>query len=155
MLVIAVFALFAMLVAGYETFVGEQMRVVTTTSTQALALNMAAYRESVIDYVQTHPGFQGTVQAGQLTSTAHYKPNPIWQSYVANSMVVVYTTSAVSPRLVVEMSQLAQGSVFAGRALNGNEVPPTDSTIAIPLPGGIAGSIPNGSPVWLAQVYPS
>jgi hypothetical protein len=53
------------------------------------------------------------------------------------------------------MSKLAQGSVFAGRALNGNEAPPTDPSIAIPLPAGIAGAIPDGSPVWLAQVYPS
>jgi hypothetical protein len=155
-LVIAVFVMFAMLIAGYETFADEQMNVVTTSqSTQALALNMAAYRQSVIAYVEAHPAFQGAVQANQLTGAAHYQPNPIWQGYVANGMVVVYTTSTVSPQLVVEMSKLAQGSVFAGRALNGNEAPPTDPSIAIPLPAGIAGAIPDGSPVWLAQVYPS
>jgi hypothetical protein len=155
-LVIAIFAMFAMLIAGYETFADQQMNVVETSgSTQALALNMAAYRQSVIAYAQAHPAFQGAVQASQLTATAHYQPNAIWQGYVANSMVVVYTTRAVSPALVVEMSKLAQGSVFAGRALNGSEVPPTDGSIAIPLPAGVAGAIPNGSPVWLAQVYPS
>lgn len=156
MLVIAIFVMFAMLIAGYETFADEQMNVVSTTvSTQALALNMAAYRQSVIAYVMAHPSFQGAVQDNQLTPAANYAPNPIWQGYVQNNMVVVYTTSAVSPQLVSEMSKLAQGSVFAGRALNGTEVPPTDSTIAVPLPAGVAGSIPNGSPVWLAQAYPS
>lgn len=155
MLVIAVFAIFAMLIAGYETFAGEQMNVVYTTSTQALALSMAAYRQTVIAYVQAHPTFNGAVQANQLTPAANYKPNAMWQGYVQNNLVVVYTTSAVSPELVVEISKLAQGSVFAGRALNGDEVPPSDPTIAIPLPAGIAGAIPNGSPVWLAQAYPS
>jgi len=154
-LVIAVFAIFAMLIAGYETFAGEQMNVVSATSTQALALNMAAYRQTVIAYVQAHPAFNGAVQANQLTPVANYKPNPMWQGYVQNNLVVVYTTSTVSPELVVDISKLAQGSVFAGRALNGNEVPPADATIAIPLPAGIAGAIPNGSPVWLAQAYAS
>ncbi|WP_206956703.1 type IV pilus biogenesis protein PilM [Trinickia acidisoli] len=155
MLVIAIFAVFAMLIAGYETFADEQMNVVSTTSTQALALNLAAYRQTVIAYVLANPSFQGAVQTNQLTPTANYTPNAMWQGYVQNGMVVVYTTSAVSPQLVVDMSELAQGSVLAGRALNGSEVPPTDPTIAVTLPSGIASAIPNGSPVWLAQVNPS
>lgn len=155
MLAIAMFAVLAMLIAGYETFVGEQMDVVTTTSTQALALNMAAYRQMVINYAMTHPAFDGAVQSNQLTPVANYSPNAMWQNYVQNHTVVVYTTSNVSPEIVTEISQLALGSVFAGRAFNGREIPPSNVSIAIPLPAGIAASIPNGSPVWLAQVYPS
>lgn len=154
MYVFAIFAVMAMLIAGYETFGAEQMTSAYRASTQSLALNMAEYRQSVIDYVLAHPSFQGRVSANQLPSSAHYAPNALWQNYVQGNTVVVYATSPVSLELIADIARLSQGSVLAGSAQNGNEVPPGDSSVAIPLPAAIAASIPNGEPVWLAQVYP-
>jgi len=110
----------------------------------------------VIDYVlQVDPGFQGSVPAGNLPAVANYTPNPLWANYVQGNMVVVYATSQPPGDVVSDIATLALGSVMAGSAVNGSEVSPGDPALAIPLPAPIATVVPNGAPVWLAQVYPS
>jgi hypothetical protein len=156
MYAIAVVAICAALIAAYTTLTDAQMAFVPAASAQALALNMGEYRQAVIDYVlQAGPGFQGSVPAAKLSAVANYMPNPLWANYVQGNLVVVYATSMPSSEVVSDIATLAQGSVLAGSALNGSEVSPGDATPAIPLPAAIAAAVPNGAPVWLAQVYPS
>ena len=156
MYALAIVAIFAALIAAYTTLTDSQMAFVPAASAQALALNMGEYRQAVIDYVlQVDPGFQGSVPAAKLSAVANYTPNPLWANYVQGNMVVVYATSQPSSDVVSDIATLAQGSVMAGSAVNGSEVSPGDPTLAIPLPAAIAAAVPNGTPVWLAQVYPS
>lgn len=143
------------LIAGAETFNLRQLQVVPVASANALAVNMAEYRQAVIEYVVTlHPGFQGTIPDDDLAGITAYAPNGHWCNYVQGDTVVIYAKVKPAVPIDGEMAKLARGSVFAGVALDGEVVPPGDASVAIALPAGIAAAIPDGSPVWLAQVYP-
>ena len=152
----ATFAIVATLVSAWQTFGARQMQPVaqaTGAQAQAQALNMAAYRTSVIDYLQTaDPSFVGSVPPGQLKKIANYASNGLWNNYVEGSTVVVYAQSPTSASLPSFTAKIAHGSVFAGVARGGCLIPTGQPGIAIPLPAGIANSIADGTPVWMAQV---
>lgn len=160
MYAIAIFMFFAALLALYETRGEQQMMPAIYASSSSLAENMGQYRQSVINYVYANPTFQGAVSSTQLQTTAvsGFTANPLWSNYVQGNTVVVWASSSPTYPITSQIAQLAQGSVYAGTALNGFEVPydePASApTLQIALPAAVAGSIPNGVPVWLAQVYP-
>lgn len=156
MYVFATFALVAALVCSWQTFGDRQMQPVEQTSgsqAQAQALNMAAYRQSVIEYLQTAaPSFAGSIPPGQLRKLEHYASDGLWNNYVDGNTVVVYAQSQTSASLPSFTAKIAHGSVFAGVARGGYLVPTGQPGVSIPLPAGIANSITDGTPVWMAQV---
>lgn len=152
----ATLAIVATLVCTWQTFGARQMEPVaqaTVAQAQAQAMNMAAYRTSVIDYLQTaDPSFVGSIPPGQLKKLAHYASDGLWNNYVEGNTVVVYAQSPTSASLPSFTAKIAHGSVFAGVARGGRLIPTGQPGIAIPLPAGIATSIADGTPVWMAQV---
>ncbi len=156
MYVFATFAILATVISAWQTFGERQMQPVvqaTGAQAQAQALSMAAYRLSVIDYLQTaDPSFVGSIPAGQLKKIANEASDGLWNNYVEGTTVVVYAQSPTSASLPSFTAKIAHGSVFAGVALGGHLVPTGQPGVAIALPAGIANSIADGTPVWMAQV---
>ena len=153
----ATFAIIATVVGAWQTFGQQQMQSVAQASSsaqaQAQALNMAAYRQSVISYLQSaDPSFIGSIPPGQLKKIAHYASDGLWNNYVEGNTVVVYAQSPTSASLPSFTAKIAHGSVFAGVARGGSLVPTGQPGLSIPLPAAIANSISDGTPVWMAQV---
>jgi hypothetical protein len=152
----ATFAIVATVVCAWQTFGERQMQPVaasTAAQAQAQAANMASYRQSVIEYVQTaDPYFIGSIPPGQLKKIANHASNGLWNNYVEGNTVVVYAQSPTSASLPDFTAKIAHGSVFAGVASRGYLVSSAQPGVMIPLPAGIANSIADGTPVWMAQV---
>jgi hypothetical protein len=151
---------FSMLIGAYALFDSENAPATASPSDMALAQNLSDYRQTLMAYVQAHPpGDAGSISATVLQLSSGQPPNAAWRNYVqanpgqgAGTEVVVYAASAGMPAVVTGIEQLAQGSMLAGAAYNGNLVSPGNP--AVPLPGAVAASVPNGAPVWIGQVYP-
>ncbi|GAB7524106.1 type IV pilus biogenesis protein PilM [Paraburkholderia sp. 2C] len=149
---------FGMLAGGYALVSAETAPSTPSVSTQNLAMNMSQYRQAVVAFAVANPGFSGSVPPGSLQPyLASSTPDPVWRNYVApdadyaGSLVVIYAASASAGSVVPEIEQLAQGSALAGVAFNQTVVSPGNLPVA--LPDGVAGSVPNGVPVWMAQAY--
>lgn len=152
----ATFAVMAAVICVWQTVGERQMQSVAQASSaqaQAQALDMAGYRLSVIDYLQTaDPSFVGSIPPGQLKKIANEPSDGLWNNYVDGTTVVVYAQSPTSASLPSFTAKIAHGSVFAGIARGGYLVPTNQRGVAIPLPAAIANSIADGTPVWMAQV---
>jgi hypothetical protein len=129
-----------------------------TLASASLAQSMAAYRQAAIRFALANPQTSGAVSADALIPyLAAGTASPLWRVYVtpnaevAGSTVVVYTTSASAAPAITGIEQLAFHSAFAGVASNGSVVSPGNAAVA--LPAGIAATVPNGTPVWIAQAY--
>jgi PilM len=140
----------------YALLDSESAPATPAPSEMMRALNLSDYRRAVIVYALAHPAFSGSVPATNL-QMATGMPDPSWRNYVApnqgyaGSEVVVYAVSTSLSMLAADIEQLAQGSALAGVASNGTIVSP--GNVAVPLPGGIATSVPDGALVWIAQAY--
>ncbi|MET5020079.1 type IV pilus biogenesis protein PilM, partial [Burkholderia pseudomallei] len=56
---------------------------------QALADNLAVYRQAALDYARAHPGTRGAVQNARLAFPVWYPgADPLWRNYVENGTVV-------------------------------------------------------------------
>jgi hypothetical protein len=161
MYLIWVIATFGMLAGAYALVSSEAASSVSSASSPSamtLAMNMSQYRQAVLTYAGANPAFSGSVSPTNLRpylGASH--PNPIWNNYVVpnvgytGSLVVVYASSKADPQVTLDIEQLAQGSALAGAAFNNTVVSPGNA--AVPLPAALAGSVPNGVPVWMAQAY--
>lgn len=158
MYLIWVIVTFGMLAGAYALLGGESAPPTPSPSAMTLAMNMSQYRQAVVGFAASNPSFTGSVP---LTSLHPYlgasNPNSIWQNYVVpdagykGSLVVVYASSQPAAQVALDVEQLAQGSALAGIAFNKTVVSPGNP--AVPLPAGIANSVPDGVPVWMAQAY--
>ncbi|HEY4350800.1 MAG TPA: type IV pilus biogenesis protein PilM [Paraburkholderia sp.] len=142
---------YALIDAGY-------LQATPVAATFTLAQGMSVYRTALITYARSHPEFEGSVPAQTLQPLLAPNPvDPLWQNYVSpntsapGSLVVVYATSASAAPAIAGIETLAGGSAFAGVALNGAVLSP--GNLAVPLPTALASAVPNGAPVWMAQVY--
>jgi hypothetical protein len=146
----------ATLTGTYALLGNESAPATTSPSEMSLAQNMSLYRQAVVAYAQANPSFAGSVPVNRLTLAAG-TPDPVWRNYVTpnvgyvGSLVVVYAASPTAPAVVIDIEQLAQGSALAGSAYGGAIDSPGNPEV--PLPGGVAASVPNGVPVWMAQAY--
>jgi len=146
-------------VTGVYTLVDAQFQLATPTIASAsLAQSMSAYRQALMAYALANPSFHGAVSAAALAPyLATGTPGGPWLNYVtpdtsaAGSLIVVYTTSGSAASALSGIEQLAAGSALAGVALNGNVMSPGNPLV--PLPAAIAGAVPNGTPVWMAQAF--
>ena len=156
MYIFATFTAIAALIAAWSTYEARQMQPLVqgaAAQAQAQALNMAEYRASVIDYLNSvNPSFEGSIPAAQLPGIAHYAATGLWNNYVEGNTIVVYAIAPTAAGLPSFMTLLAQGSVLAGVAQSGYLIPPGAPGVAVPLPTGIANAIANGTPVWMAEI---
>lgn len=124
---------------------------------QALAENLAIYRQATLDYARTHPGTRGAVSPTKLPLPAWYPgPNPLWRNFVRDGTVVAYASAAPPVNITGEIATLADGSLFAGVAYRNAVVRPVNANPnapanGVPLPAGL--KIANGLPVWMGQAY--
>ncbi|AOK49590.1 pilus assembly protein PilM [Burkholderia sp. MSMB617WGS] len=150
---------FAALAAVYATLQGPfaVAALQPSRTAQALADNLAVYRQAALDYARTHPGTRGAVPNAQLAFPAWYPgANPLWRNYVENGTVVAYAASAPPVNIAGEIATLAGGSLFAGVAYRNAVVRPGYANPnvpanGVPLPAGL--TIANGLPVWMGQAY--
>jgi PilM len=149
---------FGMLAGAYALVSSETAPATPSPSEMNLAMNMSRYRDALTAFAANHPSFAGSVQPESLEPyLASVTPDPRWKNYVApdagftGSLVVVYASSQSAAGVVSDIEQLAQGSAFAGVSFNQTVISPGNPPV--PLPAGIAGSVPDGVPVWMAQAY--
>src|SRR5262249_13811678 len=147
-----------MLAGGYALVSAETASSTPSPSTMQLAMNMSQYRQAVVAFVNEHPTSFGSVTTASLQPyLGSSTPDAAWRNYVARnadsagSLVVVYAASRGAANVVPQIEQLAQGSALAGVAFNNTVVSP--GNLPVPLPAGLAGSVPDGVPVWMAQAY--
>lgn len=146
-----------MLTGAYALLDNQTLSSTPNPVNMNLAVSMSAYREAVVAYAQKNPAFQGQVPVGSLalptgTQTVslrnYVEPNA---GGVSGSVVVIYGTAASSGTAALDIEQMAQGSALAGIAQAGSIQSPGNP--AVPLPNAIAGAVPNGAVVWMAQAY--
>ncbi|CAB3770841.1 pilus assembly protein PilM [Burkholderia puraquae] len=124
---------------------------------QALAENLAIYRQATLDYARVHPGTRGAVPNTRLPFPTWYPgADPLWRNYVMDGTVVAYASAAPSVNIIGEITTLADGSLFAGVAYRNAVVRPGNANpnapvSGVPLPAGL--KIANGMPVWMGQAY--
>ncbi|PCE32382.1 type IV pilus biogenesis protein PilM [Burkholderia ubonensis] len=150
---------FASIAAVYATLQGQSAipALQPPRIAQALADNLAIYRQAALDYARLHPGTRGAVSATQLTFPSWYPgANPLWRNYVAGGTVVTYAAAPPPVNISGEIATLADGSLLAGVAYRGavvragyarSDLPSN----GVPLPAGL--KIANGLPVWMGQAY--
>ncbi|AGK51438.1 pilM family protein [Burkholderia thailandensis MSMB121] len=159
MYALAVALTFASLAAVYATLQGPSAvpALQPSRAAQALADNLAVYRQAALDYARTHPGTRGAVPNAQLPFPTWYPgANPLWRNYVERGTVVAYAASPPPVNIAGEIAALADGSLLAGVAYRGAVVRPgyanpNAPADGVPLPAGL--SIANGLPVWMGQAY--
>ncbi|MBN3819071.1 type IV pilus biogenesis protein PilM [Paraburkholderia sp. Se-20369] len=124
---------------------------------QALAENLAIYRQATLDYARTHPGTRGAVPVAKLPFPTWYPgANPLWRNYVMDGTVVAYASAVPPVNITGEIATLADGSLLAGVAYRNAVVRPGNANPnapanGVPLPAGL--KIANGIPVWMGQAY--
>ncbi|WDD92555.1 type IV pilus biogenesis protein PilM [Burkholderia sp. FERM BP-3421] len=160
MYALAIVLILAALGGVYTTLHGDDSTSLPPQQVaQALAENLAVYRQATLDYARQHPGTNRAVSNAQLTPLfpAWYRTaNPLWRNYVADRTVVTYAAARPPVNIVGEIETLAQGSLFAGQAYRGAVVHSgfTNGTLpanGVPLPAGV--TIADGLPVWMGQAY--
>lgn len=124
----------------------------------SFAQNMSAYRQALVAYAIANPGFAGSASAAALAPfSAGITLDPSLRNYVVpngdapGSLVVVYTASTTMGGAIAQIETLAGGSAMAGVAHGGSVLSPGNP--AVPLPAAIAGAVPDGTPVWMAQAW--
>lgn len=154
--------------AGVYTLVDARyLQATPALASASLSQSMAAYRQAGIAYALDNPQASGVVSAAALApylaalaASMGSAANPAgapWTVYVVpnvsvvGSIVVVFTTSTATAAAIAGIEQLAFGSALAGVAYAGTVVSP--GNVPVPLPGAIAATVPNGTPVWIAQAY--
>ncbi|MFC0402789.1 pilus assembly protein PilM [Paraburkholderia rhizosphaerae] len=137
--------------AGYQ-------RATPVAASFTLAQSMSDYRAALIGYALGHPDFEGSVPAASLQPLlAPRTVDPLWRNFVTpnttapGSLVVVYATSTSATPAIAGIERISNGSAFAGVSFNGSVVSPGNQPV--PLPAALAGGVPDGMPVWIAQAY--
>ncbi|KVN99356.1 pilus assembly protein PilM [Burkholderia ubonensis] len=154
----AITLILASLAAVYATLDnGAASALPPPQAAQALADNLAIYRQAALDYARLHPGTRGAVSNTQLKFPSWYPgANPLWRNYFAGGTVVTYAAAQPPLNISGEIAALADGSLLAGVAYRGavvragyarSDLPSN----GVPLPTGL--KIANGLPVWMGQAY--
>jgi type II secretory pathway pseudopilin PulG len=160
MYALAIVLILAALGGVYTTLHGDDSTSLPPQQVaQALAENLAVYRQATLDYARQHPGTNRAVSNAQLAPQfpAWYRNvNPLWRNYIANGTVVTYAATRPPVNIVGEIETLAQGSLLAGQAYQGTVVHSgfangTPSAKSIWFPAGVR--IADGLPVWMGQAY--
>lgn len=109
------------------------------------ATSLLAYRQGVIDYLNTNPSFTGTVPDASITFPWGYVRDPRWTNYVqSGGTLYVFETSANSSHTDQVLSQLyrkTMQSFSVGRNIAGQLVGATGLSTGIVVPA----AVPNGA----------
>ncbi|WP_211474764.1 type IV pilus biogenesis protein PilM [Collimonas humicola] len=157
-------------VAGYYSMAGQENLIASENSVAAnLAINMAVYRQAVIDYSSANPAALATsVASGALSLPSWGIPSALsrWDNYIdRNGVIYVFTRMKLPVNITADIVSLSRNSVLAGEAaataagslylnapadiavtpLAAQQAP--RQVILLPAPA----AIPVGSPVWLAS----
>ncbi|WP_321873303.1 type IV pilus biogenesis protein PilM [Burkholderia ubonensis] len=154
----AITLILASLAAVYATLDnGAASALPQPQAAQALADNLAIYRQAALDYARLHPGTRGAVSNAQMKFPSWYPgANALWRNYIAGGTVVTYAAAQPPVNISGEIAALADGSLLAGVAYRGaivragyarSDLPSN----GVPLPAGL--KIANGLPVWMGQAY--
>ena len=109
------------------------------------ATSLLAYRQGVIDYLNTNPSFTGTVPDASVTFPWGYVRDPRWTNYVqSGGTLYVFEVTAHSARTDQVLDQLYQKtmkSFSVGRNSAGQLVGATGYATGILVPA----AVPNGA----------
>lgn len=125
-----------------------------------LAGDMSEYRNELENYVIANHSASGAVPENLFAipgANGNWNfTSQRWQNYVISGVVVVYPSTAnIAPLpagFVGAMLEQSGYSVEAGTTQNGYIYNATNTGGYVPLPAGMP-SLPDGTPVWLAQVF--
>lgn len=146
-------------VSGFYSISTQRIETnLAAAKSEDLAANMAVYRNAVIEYLAANPGITGpaAVPDAALATVypAWYRPWPNWANYLsADGMITIYAAAVPEQRITSQIEAESHHSILAGEAnaaLGGGYLYSTRfGRTNIPLPDTI--TIPNGSPVWMAN----
>ena len=109
------------------------------------ATSLLAYRQGVIDYLNTNPAFTGTVPDSSIAFPWGYVRDPRWTNYVQSGGTLwVFETTAHSPRTDQVLAQLYRKtlqSFSVGRNNSGQLVGAAGFWTGIAVPA----AVPNGA----------
>lgn len=99
--------------------------------TETIAVNMAIYRNAVVEYADAHPGFEGSVADGQLNLPSWYRRFPAVQNLISGGRAYVFTAprSGLVALLDARYESLMVGSNAAGSLSSARA---TGSVMALP-----------------------
>lgn len=106
------------------------------------ATAMLAYRESVINYLNTNSAFVGVVPTTSMQPPWGYTPNGRWANIVANGSLYVYEpTPSGTSNLLYTLYDRTQKSHTVGLNVSGFLVSATGLATGIAVPA----AVPNGA----------
>lgn len=109
------------------------------------ATSLLAYRQGVIDYLNTNPSFSGTVPDSSITFPWGYVRDPRWTNYVqSGGTLYVFEATAHSPHTDQVLDQLYRKtfrSFSVGRNNSGQLIGATGASTGITVPA----VVPNGA----------
>lgn len=106
------------------------------------ATSALAYRESVINYLNSHPGFAGTVPDSDLTFLWGHVRDARWTNLVSGGALYVYEASPSStPGLLDELYRKTMASYMVGRNVAGFLVSAKGFGTGVVVPA----AVPNGA----------
>lgn len=110
---------------------------------QSFGSNLLVYRDAVLQYARTNPGFSGPVPDNALNLPTWYRKADSLLSFASGGRGYVYILNPPSG-LLAELVGRASTSAFVGVARGGQIRHPTRGDTAIPVPP----AIPEGSLVY-------
>lgn len=106
------------------------------------ATSALAYRESVINYLNSNPGFSGTVPDSDLTYVWGHVRDARWTNLVSSGALYVFEASASNtPGLLDELYTKTMASYMVGRNVAGSLVSAKGFGTGVAVPA----AVPNGA----------
>jgi len=108
------------------------------------ATSLLAYRQSVIDFLNSNQGFSGTVPDSSLVFIWGYQRDLRWTHTVSGGTLYVYEATANSPNTSLLLDQLYRktaSSYMVGRNVSGTLISANGFSTGITVPA----LIPNGT----------
>ena len=142
--VVALFFL-AIVALTSALYLPERQAQAEVAVADAGATSLLAYRQGVVDFLNTNPSFAGTVPDAAITFPWGYLRDPRWSNFVqAGGTLYVFEAAAHSPHTDQVLDQLYRKtlqSFSVGRNSGGRLVGATGLATGIVVPA----TVPNGA----------
>ncbi|ABE47298.1 type IV pilus biogenesis protein PilM [Polaromonas sp. JS666] len=132
-------SMMALLVAIH---VPEQDKQFMSAKADVAATDVLAYREELINFINSNAGFSGAVSDSQITPLWGHQRRTNWSNIVSNGTMFVYeVTPSPEALLLDKIYRKTARSFMVGRNSSGTLVSANGLSTGITIPA----SVPNGS----------
>jgi len=141
----------------------QTMNVTQGHVANAVAADMALYRDAVVRYFSATSQLNASVSFATLKSTGMLPSwstlyqsgsTPAWNNYRdANGIIYVYADALPTDNILAELTRLSHNSMLVGTYRTGSATlqSPVFGDTLIPVTALNGKSIPDGAPVWIAM----